>query len=173
MRSMRTTVNSSHQVEIVWGCEPDPGTMPDDEMIKSWSGEVLSKSGKGAAVVAVKIVSSQEMKKLNSEYRGLNTTTNVLSFPLDVQVEAGRQLLGDIAICAPVVIAEARDQGKTNHAHFAHMLVHGILHLRGHDHLEDAQAETMELLEIEILQSMGFPNPYQDRIRGEIQRTIE
>jgi probable rRNA maturation factor len=159
----------AHNVEIVWAWEPDTGAMPGDEMIKSWADEVLSQSGSGAAAIAVKIVSGQEMTELNSEYRGLNTTTNVLSFPLDVPVEGGRQLLGDIAICAPVVIAEAAVQGKTNHAHFAHMLVHGILHLRGHDHVNDDQAEVMEKLEIEILDTMGFSNPYKDQLRSETQ----
>ena len=155
-------VSSSNGIEISWGCHQNPATMPEDELIKAWSSEALTGSGIGSAevLVSIRIVSSEEMTSLNSEFRSIKAPTNVLSFPMDAESDEGRQLLGDIAICADVVVAEAREQGKSNNAHFAHMLVHGILHLRGYDHLEDHQALEMEQIEVEILRTMGFPNPY-------------
>ncbi|HIG44244.1 MAG: rRNA maturation RNase YbeY [bacterium] len=155
--------NCSNEIEISRGCHQNPATMPEDELIKAWSSEALMGSGIGGAEVSVsiRIVSSEEMTSLNSEFRSIKAPTNVLSFPMDTELDGGRRLLGDIAICADVVIAEAREQGKSNHAHFAHMLVHGILHLRGFDHLEDDQALKMEQIEVEILRTMGFPNPYR------------
>ncbi len=156
-------VSSSNGIEISWGCHQNPATMPEDELIKAWSSEALTASDLGTAAVSVsiRIVSSEEMTSLNSEFRSIKAPTNVLSFPMDAESDEGRRLLGDIAICADVVIAEAQAQRKSVNAHFAHMLVHGILHLRGFDHLEDHQALKMEQIEIEILRTMGFPNPYK------------
>jgi probable rRNA maturation factor len=153
--------NVSNEIEISWGCHRNPATMPEDELIKAWSSEALLGSGGAEVSVSVRIVSIEEMTRLNSEFRSINAATNVLSFPMDVQSEEGQRLLGDIAICADVVVAEAREQGKANNAHFAHMMVHGVLHLRGFDHLVDDQALKMEQIEVEILRTMGFPNPYK------------
>ncbi len=158
------STSCSHRIEVSWGQQQKFATMPDDELIKTWASEALAASGVDAAEVSIKIVSSEEMTDLNSEYRGIEKPTNVLCFPLDAQSEEGRRLLGDIAICADVVVAEAEEQGKSNDAHFAHMLLHGILHLRGYDHLDDQQAIKMEQNEIAILRTMGFPDPYKDPI---------
>ena len=106
--------------------------------------------------VAIRIVDAQEALELNSQYRGKDYATNVLTFPLSEIPH----LLGDIIICAPVVAAEAAAQNKSLEAHFAHLTVHGVLHLHGYDHETEPQAELMESLEITILQKLGYANPY-------------
>jgi probable rRNA maturation factor len=111
--------------------------------------------------VSLKIVSATESQQLNHEYRGKDHPTNVLSFPAELPAELDLPLLGDLAICAEVVAREAAEQGKPLQAHWAHMLVHGVLHLLGYDHLTDSEAETMESREVVILESLGFADPYR------------
>ena len=106
--------------------------------------------------ITIRIVSKQEGCHLNNTYRGKDYATNVLTFPLTETPH----LMGDIVICAPVVMAEAAAQNKSLEAHFAHLTVHGVLHLHGYDHEIEAQAELMESLEITILQKLGYANPY-------------
>ena len=106
--------------------------------------------------ITIRIVSKQEGCHLNNTYRGKDYATNVLTFPL----AETPHLMGDIVICAPVVMAEAAAQNKSLEAHFAHLTVHGVLHLHGYDHEIEAQAELMESLEITILQKLGYANPY-------------
>lgn len=106
--------------------------------------------------VAIRIVDAEEGRALNSAYRGKDYATNVLTFPLTEEPH----LMGDIIICAPVVEAEANAQHKTLEAHYAHLTVHGVLHLHGYDHETEPQAELMESLEVTILQKLGYPNPY-------------
>ncbi len=106
--------------------------------------------------VTIRIVDKDEGRALNLAYRGKDYATNVLTFPL---TEAPH-LMGDIIICAPVVVEEAQAQQKPIEAHFAHLTVHGILHLHGYDHEAEKQAELMESIEIETLKKLGFPNPY-------------
>ena len=101
-----------------------------------------------------------ESRQLNRDYRGKDSPTNVLSFPFEAPPQVASPLLGDLVICAPVVADEARDQGKPLLAHWAHMVVHGVLHLQGYDHQTDAEAERMEEIECRILQNLHFPNPY-------------
>lgn len=108
--------------------------------------------------VTIRIVDAEEGRLLNATYRGKDYATNVLTFPLTEEPK----LMGDIVICAPVVAKEAMEQGKTLLAHYAHMTVHGILHLHGYDHEVDAQAELMESMEMAIMQRLGFSNPYAD-----------
>ena len=110
----------------------------------------------------IRVVDELESQALNHTYRGKNHPTNVLSFTADDADYLDYDHLGDLVICAPVVEREAREQGKSLQAHWAHMVVHGMLHLQGYDHLTDADASEMEALEIEILQSLGHTNPYQD-----------
>ena len=106
--------------------------------------------------------------ELNETYRGKAGPTNVLSFPADLPGELELPLLGDIVICAPVVSAEAAEQGKILSAHWAHMTVHGTLHLLGYDHIEEEEAATMEALESAILQRLNYPCPYRDDAAGAV-----
>jgi probable rRNA maturation factor len=115
------------------------------------------------AGVLVRIVDEPESRALNLRYRGIDRPTNVLSFPFEAPPQVRSRHIGDLVICAPVVEREAAEQGKPLEAHWAHMVVHGVLHLLGHDHETDADAETMEALEIAILGRLGFPNPYEAR----------
>lgn len=133
---------------------------PGDEVIQQWVEQVLGAENKHDAELTVRIVDESESAALNEEYRHKSNSTNVLSFPFECPEEIELNLLGDLVICAPVVEREAKQQGKNSQAHWAHMLVHGILHLLGYDHIEEVDAQQMEAREIEILESMGFSNPY-------------
>ena len=104
----------------------------------------------------IRIVDEDEGRALNLAYRGKDYATNVLTFPLSETPH----LVGDIVICAAVVIKEAAEQHKTLEAHFAHLTVHGVLHLHGYDHEDAHQAELMESIEIQIMAKLGYPNPY-------------
>jgi len=114
------------------------------------------------AELSVRIVGLEESAELNETYRKKEGPTNVLSFPCEVPEGVPCALLGDLVICAPVVEREAREQGKKAEAHWAHMVVHGVLHLQGYDHIETGDAERMEALEIEIMARLGFANPYEN-----------
>lgn len=110
--------------------------------------------------VTIRIVDEAESQQLNLTYRGKDYPTNVLSFPFECPEEVELPLLGDLIICRQVVEREALAQGKLLEAHWAHMVVHGCLHLLGYDHIEDQEAEEMESLETEIMQGLGFEDPY-------------
>lgn len=110
--------------------------------------------------VSIKIVDIDESQALNRDYRGKDKPTNVLSFPAEFPEGIDAPLLGDLAICAPVVIQEALEQNKEINAHWAHMTMHGVLHLMGYDHIEEDAANIMETLEITLLRSLSYPNPY-------------
>lgn len=112
--------------------------------------------------LTIRIVDREESRSLNRQFRGKDKPTNVLSFPSQIPDFAEQDYLGDLAICASVVAAEALDQDKDEDAHWAHMLVHGVLHLHGYDHIESSEAEEMEALETRILTAMGLPAPYAD-----------
>ena len=112
------------------------------------------------AQVSIRIVDEAESQQLNKAYRGKDKPTNVLSFPMDVPEEFNMPMLGDLVICAPVVAREAQEQNKSLKAHWAHMVIHGMLHLQGYDHISDDEAEEMESLEIELMQQLGYTNPY-------------
>jgi probable rRNA maturation factor len=114
------------------------------------------------AEISIYVVDENESQALNLEYRGKDKPTNVLSFLADIPEEVGIPLLGDLVVCAPIVEHEAAEQNKALSAHWAHMLVHGALHLLGYDHIEDAEAEAMEDLETRIIVQLGFPAPYTD-----------
>lgn len=121
-----------------------------------------------SAELTIRLVDEEEITTLNTTYRHKNKPTNVLSFPFDMpdNVEMDLPLLGDIVICSAVVDQEAKEQNKPTEAHWAHMVVHGTLHLLGYDHENDADADIMETQEINILQSLGFQNPYHDNTKG-------
>lgn len=112
------------------------------------------------AELTLRLVDSEESHKLNSRFRGKSQPTNVLSFPAELPPGLDIPLLGDVVICAPLVNEEAAVQGKSLQAHFAHLVIHGVLHLQGYDHQDDQQAAEMEALEVELLNSLGFANPY-------------
>ena len=112
--------------------------------------------------MTVRIVDEPESQALNSDYRGKDAPTNVLSFPSDLPDFIEEPLLGDLIICAQVVEREAQQQHKTREAHWAHMVVHGTLHLLGYDHIDDDEAEVMEALESQILTRLDYPAPYRD-----------
>ncbi|WEN14567.1 rRNA maturation RNase YbeY [Rhodanobacter sp. AS-Z3] len=110
--------------------------------------------------LSIRIVDADEGRALNLQYRGKDYATNVLSFPAELPPGVMPSLIGDLAICAPVVLREATEQGKSPRDHWAHLTVHGVLHLLGYDHLEDAEAEAMEALETRILAGLGIADPY-------------
>jgi len=112
------------------------------------------------AELAIRIVGTDEGRGLNRDYRGKDYATNVLSFPAELPPGVSLPLIGDLAICAPVVLREAAEQGKSARDHWAHLTVHGVLHLLGHDHIEDREAEAMEALETRILAGLGIADPY-------------
>jgi probable rRNA maturation factor len=143
-------------VDIQNACT-DP--VPDEDDIRSWIAATIE-GRRLEAEVSVRLVNEMEMRKLNHDYRGQDKPTNVLSFPADLPPELQHPLLGDIVICAPVVRDEAQAQHKATTAHWAHMLIHGSLHLLGYDHIEPAEADAMEALETAILQALSFPCPY-------------
>ncbi len=120
--------------------------------------------GKRVAQVLLRVVDAEEGRHLNETFRGGQGATNVLSFPAPAEANrVGQPLfLGDIVLCAPVLASEARDQHKPLAAHFAHMIVHGMLHLQGLDHQTAAEAEAMETIEQEILDGLGYANPYKE-----------
>lgn len=113
-----------------------------------------------AAQLCVRLVGEQEGAALNAAYRGAARATNVLSFPFEAAARVEPPLLGDVVVCAPVVAREAAEQGKALDAHYAHLVVHGVLHLLGHRHEDEPQAARMEALEREALSRLGYPDPY-------------
>ena len=136
--------------------------VPDERRITDWARAAWLAPEQDAEVV-VRVTDEAESRQLNHDYRGKDRATNVLSFPFG-PLPPGIDLrhVGDLVICAPVVAREARQQGKSTEAHWAHMVVHGMLHLQGYDHQNDEQAGRMELLETEILDGLGYPAPYLD-----------
>lgn len=131
--------------------------------IALWAGSALGRRAAGAEL-GVRIVGPTESRTLNARYRGRNKPTNVLSFPLPAVMGSGCRPLGDLVICAQVVSSEAREQSKTLRAHWAHLVVHGALHLIGYDHERGSDdARRMERREIMVLRRLGFPNPYASR----------
>jgi probable rRNA maturation factor len=137
----------------------EAGGLPSEQALRRWAAAALMEPGDKELVV--RIVDEAESAALNDRYRGKPEPTNVLSFPFESPPGLALPHLGDLVICAPVVEREAREQGKSSEAHWAHMLVHGLLHLRGYDHQNEAEAETMEALESAILGQLGYPNPYE------------
>lgn len=133
--------------------------LPLETEIQQWL-EAAILPFQAEAEVTVRIVDNNESQQLNLAYRGKDKPTNVLSFPFQCPPGIELSLLGDLVICAPVVVAEAKEQSKRLTAHWAHMVVHGSLHLLGFDHINDDDAEQMETEEVTILQQLGFTNPY-------------
>ena len=148
-------------VQIASECK----TLPNEEQLSLWAHTALSKLRENAEL-SIRLVDIEGSQSLNLEYRGKDKPTNVLSFPFEMPEELiglddnMANLLGDLIICAPVVETEAQEQNKPLKSHWAHMVVHGCLHLLGYDHIKDDEAEIMENLERTILARLDIPDPY-------------
>ena len=157
-------------VDIQVACEPAPEDNIQQAM-PTWAAAAYSAaiatrddmpSFDSAPEIAIRVVSSEESRELNHTYRGKGNATNVLSFPFEQPPGLCLPILGDLAVCHDVVSEEAQTQNKALAHHWAHMIVHGTLHLLGYDHIEDDEAEEMESLEVKILGQLGIDDPYQD-----------
>ncbi|WP_294948068.1 rRNA maturation RNase YbeY [Sulfurivirga sp.] len=151
-------------IELQWAVPVE--AVPAEDQLQRWAEAVFARTGRRGGAT-VRVVSPDESRTLNREYRGKDRPTNVLSFPMELPAEVaealGERWLGDLAICAEVVRQEAAEQHKPLEAHWAHMVVHGLLHLMGYDHITEDQACEMEALEIDILADLGFANPYLEK----------
>ena len=146
-------------IEVVLQSASTRQDLPDETQISQWVEAALD-GLRGEAELTVRIVDEEEGAQLNEQWRNGTGATNVLSFPAGNDLPMMPGLLGDIVICAPVVEKEAKEQGKTLTAHWAHLVIHGVLHLLGYDHQNDREAAVMEALEIEKLRKLGYGNPY-------------
>ena len=137
--------------------------VPAEDDIRRWVAATIATQKQSKSVeLTVRLVDKEEMASLNETYRGKSGPTNVLSFPADLPDELEQPLLGDIVICAPIVREEAEQQRKEVEAHWAHMTVHGTLHLYGYDHVLDDEAAVMESIESNILSNMNYARPYEN-----------
>ena len=140
----------------------DAGNLPSEAQFRTWC-ELALRQRSADSEMTIRLVDEAEGRELNHTYRQRDYATNVLSFPADVPDGLlDIPLLGDLVICAPVVEREALEQNKPAYAHWAHMVIHGCLHLLGYDHIEDEEAEEMEALERDLLAELGLPDPYAD-----------
>lgn len=139
--------------------DAEEGEVPSPQEFERWASAALS-GRREAGELTIRVVGVTEGAALNEAYRQRRGPTNVLAFPVDGSPELDLPLLGDLVICAPLVLREAREQHKSPAAHWAHLTVHGTLHLLGYDHDESSAAEIMEGLEAEILAGLGYPDPY-------------
>ena len=145
-------------IDLQIACEEETG-LPTAEQIEQWATAAVQPQS-DEMEMTVRIVDEAESHALNLNYRGKDRPTNVLSFPFECPDEVELPLLGDLVICRQVVEREAQEQDKPVIAHWAHMVVHGSLHLLGYDHIEDDEAEEMESLETQIMTGLGFADPY-------------
>lgn len=138
----------------------DHNGLPSETTFQNWL-EAFLPQFQSESEITIRIVDIAESQNLNLTYRGKDKPTNVLSFPFEAPENITLPLLGDLIICRQVVEKEAIEQQKNQGAHWAHMVIHGCLHLLGYDHLTDFEAEEMETIETEIMQKLGYPDPYQ------------
>jgi len=136
--------------------------VPPQGKFQLWADAAASACANIKNELSIRVVGFQESAEFNLKYRKKEGPTNVLSFPFEDPPGVLTDVMGDLLICAPVVLQEADEQGKTAEQHWAHMLVHGVLHLCGYDHLKTAEAEEMEALETRILVDLGYPQPYDE-----------
>lgn len=147
-------------IDLQLACDAHP--LPTCEQLQSWCDAALSAvTADLNAELTVRIVTEEESRQLNFQYRDKDRPTNVLSFPFEAIPGIPLPLIGDLVVCANVVKTEAEQQQKPLMHHWAHMIVHGTLHLLGYDHIEEAEAEEMEALEIRILSTLNIANPYE------------
>ena len=133
--------------------------IPEEAAIRQWALQALPEQNRDSELT-IRVVDEAEITALNRQYRGKDGATNVLSFPYEAIPGVATDLLGDIVICAPVVVGESVAQDKPLEAHWAHMVIHGVLHLLDYDHHLDAEAHKMEARETELLASLGYADPY-------------
>lgn len=147
------------------------GFIPTQSLFEQWVNAALTADHykKDEAEVSLRICTSDEIQTLNNDYRGKNSATNVLSIPTDFPEAMQIPLLGDIIICAEVVEKEANEQHKTHESHWAHMSIHSVLHLLGHDHTVECEAQIMEALETEVLIGLGYNNPYLEEAKNKLK----
>lgn len=136
--------------------------LPKDEDLLKWVTETLVFEKHSDTELTIRFVDEKESAELNEQYRYKSGSTNILSFPFETPAEVGLNLLGDLVICTDVVKRQAVEQNKDELAHWAHMVVHGTLHLLGYDHLVAAEADVMEDKEIKILSQLGYTDPYRE-----------
>ena len=154
------------QIELDLQNTIDSNQIPAFEKMQSWIHAVLEKVDCNfeRPEITVRIVSCEECQQLNSDYRGKDKPTNVLSFPFEapemIPAEELGEFLGDLVICEQVLQREAEQQNKSIDSHWAHLIIHGILHLLGFDHIEEQDANRMEALEVELMKELGFEDPY-------------
>ncbi|MBE9567550.1 MAG: rRNA maturation RNase YbeY [Proteobacteria bacterium] len=153
----------SVEISISDSIESGEDDVPEPGLLQQWAAAAYL--GEASAIVSIRVSSSAEIQQLNKDYRHKDKLTNVLSFPMqlpeDLEIDLSDDILGDIALCASVINDEAVQQSKSKEAHWAHMVVHGMLHLQGYDHISEADAAEMEQLEIDILEQLDFPDPYR------------
>jgi len=135
--------------------------LPSLEQLQLWTETALS-TIENNPELTIRIVESEESQQLNNQYRQKDKPTNVLSFPFEVPEGIDINLLGDLIICNDILIEEADAQNKAIYNHWAHLVIHGCLHLLGYDHIDDAEAVEMESIEINLLSTLGIDNPYQE-----------
>jgi len=148
-------------IELELQIASEAQTLPHPSQFKEWISKTLANRYDNIELT-IRIVDEEEMIELNSTFRDKNKVTNVLSFPADLNPAFGMYSIGDVVICAPVVEKEAAKSDKELLAHWAHMVIHGTLHLLGYDHIETDEAEEMESLETDILTGLGYKAPYGD-----------
>lgn len=141
--------------------QPENFALPPQTEFEQWVTAALDGSME-TVELTIRLVEKDESAALNTQYRDKQGATNVLSFPFEAPADVSLPLLGDLIICAPLVVDESAAQNKTQRAHWAHLVVHGILHLRSYDHIDDAEALEMEGLERKIMAYLGFDDPYMD-----------
>ncbi|WP_426360043.1 rRNA maturation RNase YbeY [Pseudocolwellia sp. HL-MZ19] len=146
-------------LDVQIACEEK--NLPSTEQLQLWAETALS-TLENDPELTIRLVESQESQELNHQYRQKEKPTNVLSFPFEVPEGIDLNLLGDLVICSDVVNQEAKEQNKQNLDHWAHLVIHGCLHLLGYDHIEEDEAVEMESLEIKLLSTLGIDNPYQE-----------
>ena len=145
-------------LDLQLACEDNTG-LPDESQFQAWLDAVIPQFQEESEVT-IRLVDTAESHELNLTYRGMDKPTNVLSFPFEAPPGMEMPLLGDLIICRQVVEREAKEQNVSLDSHWAHMVVHGSLHLLGYDHIEDEEAEEMEGIETEIMLALGYEDPY-------------
>ena len=149
-----------HTIDLQNAC--DLKNIPTIDSLQKWVDSALINLTKQEFELTIRLVNSDESQQLNKQYRHKDKATNVLSFPFEVPEGIELNLLGDLVICAEIVEQEAKTQHKALFDHWAHMVIHGCLHLLGYDHINDKDANEMETLEINILATLAIDNPYKD-----------